>query len=91
MPETVGSCISAANGSASDNLSTTGKAIFELWCGLCLTILCQGSPRKEIEVKCYLTILICSCQGTSSQLVINFMFDAFIAALERYIAQRDKY
>jgi hypothetical protein len=26
----------------------------------------QGSPRSKIQVKCYVSILICSCQGSSS-------------------------
>ena len=56
MLQIVASCISAANGSAIDTMSTTGKAIFVLRCGLCMTILCQESPRSKIKVKCYVNI-----------------------------------
>jgi len=42
-----GSCVSGTNVSASSSTGTNGKAIFELWRGLCRTSLCQTSISEE--------------------------------------------
>ena len=39
--------MSGNNVSASNNTGANGKAIFELWLGLCGTILCQARISKE--------------------------------------------
>jgi hypothetical protein len=51
----------------------------------------QGSPRSKIQVECYVFIFIClAVKAIHLELVSNLTSDAFITAVRRFIARREK-
>ena len=87
-----GTSITTTHGWAAINTSTTVQAISHYRRGLCWTsFLKLGPPRSKVITKGYIAIFVCFVtKAVHIEVVTSLTTEAFLAALRRFIARREK-